>query len=143
MFRKKYNFLQYLLIVLLAIVFFGILLFRIGFVGGNFLLIERAVTQEEKTLGLGNRSDICDYCGMLFLFDESAKRSFWMKDMSFDIDIIWINNYRVVHINQNVRHDIDVKHAYTYEPVDTVLEVSSGYVRRNNVKIGDSVRFIK
>ena len=42
------------------------------------------------------------YLAMLFRFSQAEKYSFWMKDMRFPLDIIWIKNREVVHIEKNI-----------------------------------------
>jgi uncharacterized membrane protein (UPF0127 family) len=66
---------------------------------------------------------------MLFVFEDSAKYSFWMKDMKFLIDIIWLDNDgKVVHIEQNLQPCVSVFICPTYTP------------NRPTICIGDSSR---
>ena len=39
---------------------------------------------------------------MLFVFKRSGRHGFWMKDMNFPIDILWLRNGRVVYVAENV-----------------------------------------
>ena len=58
-----------------------------------------AITSELISKGLAVKNQLKENEAMLFIFEESAKHSFWMKDMKFPIDIIWLDSAsKVVHI---------------------------------------------
>src|SRR5918997_2689834 len=61
-------------------------------VGGMLLTVELAYLPADTSLGLGYREGLAPGTGMLFLFAGPAPRTFWMRDMQFCIDIIWIEN---------------------------------------------------
>lgn len=64
--------------------------------------VEIADSPEERSLGLGGRESLCENCGMLFKFPEAKVYTFWMKDMQFPLDIIWIMEGKIVYIAKNV-----------------------------------------
>ena len=111
-------------------------------VGGANIIVDVAITGEQRSLGLSGRSGLKANEGMLFVFDYPNKYSFWMKDMNFPIDIIWIGeNLRVVYIKKDARPEL---YPETYGPdKDTkyVLEVVAGFADKNNLKEGDKVIF--
>lgn len=107
-------------------------------VGNHSFMAETVADESKRELGLGKRQSLCFDCGMLFVFDEPGKYSFWMKDMLFPIDILWISEGRVVHVEK------DVQPTFTGiltppEISDKVLEVNAGAVERNGIKTGDNV----
>ncbi len=60
-------------------------------------------TPDERAKGLMSRPVLFEDEGMLFVFDKPGEYPFWMKNMNFPIDIIWLNEARrVVHIEANV-----------------------------------------
>ncbi|OGD87644.1 hypothetical protein A2693_01685 [Candidatus Curtissbacteria bacterium RIFCSPHIGHO2_01_FULL_40_12] len=85
--------------------------------------------------------------GMLFVFEKSGLWGFWMKDMKFAIDIIWIDgNKNIVDIAKNVPPEPDDKdrELTVYKPkVEAmyVLEINAGLSDFNNLEIGDAVNF--
>ncbi len=85
--------------------------------------------------------------GMLFVFDKSDSYIFWMKDMKFAIDIIWIDeNKKVVEIAKNVpaepgKNDLQLKQYKPASPAKYVLEVNAGLSDLNNVATGDIASF--
>ena len=70
---------------------------------------------------------------------------FWMKDMKFAIDIIWINDSEIVQIDKNVQPpapntvDEDLLLYIPSQPIDYVLEVNANFTEENNIKVGDSI----
>lgn len=102
---------------------------------------------KDKKTGLSKYDSLPLDQAMLFVFDKSDIYTFWMKDMKFAIDIIWIDqNKKVVDIAKNVppesgKSDAQLKQ---YKPSTTsqyVLEVNAGLSDLNNVRIGDTVIF--
>ena len=114
-------------------------------VGGQTIYVEVADTPEEQARGLSFRNSIGSNDGMLFVFDSPGSYGFWMKDMNFSIDIVWISNDRVVGFEENVDPQIgapikNLKVYYPPEPVDRVLEIKAGGVRRLRVGVGDRIQ---
>lgn len=119
-------------------------------VGEKKIFVEIVNTQEQMELGLSGRQKLTDEQGMLFDFGTPAPRSFWMKDMKFDIDIIWIQNKKIVGITANVPAPANCPspHGNCYLPIyaspsasDMVLEVNAGWGERHNIKAGDKISF--
>lgn len=109
-------------------------------------IVELADSVSKKALGLGKRDSIKENEGMLFLFDGPGTYGFWMKDMRFPIDIIWIRDNKIVDITENVLPEpqksiFNLKVYYPKEPVDKVLEIGAGLVKKYNFKIGDEIKF--
>ncbi len=104
--------------------------------------IEVAQTAEEKELGLSGRESLPQGTGLLFVYEQSGQHKFWMKDMNFSIDIIWIaDDYRVIDITKNLAPDTYPNRFTSSEPSQYALEVNAGYSDQLDVKIGDEFRF--
>lgn len=107
--------------------------------------VEIARTENERRKGLSGKEKLQPNHGMLFVFQEETTPSFWMKDMNFSIDIIWIHNGAIVDIHQEVpppepgTPESDLKLYKPAASVDHVLEVPAGFVEENDIKVGDSV----
>ncbi len=110
----------------------------VKFVNGTTVIVELADTHAERVQGLSGHEPLADDEGMLFLFEMKEIQGFWMKDMLFPIDIIWIDDDTVVGFQQNAQPENPAKTIY-YSPVpmDRVLEVQAGFVAQNEVKVGD------
>jgi uncharacterized membrane protein (UPF0127 family) len=61
------------------------------YVGERPFNIEIAETYDQQSLGLGGRDELKPNTGMFFVFPSPSVQSFWMKDMKFPIDIVWID----------------------------------------------------
>jgi hypothetical protein len=110
-------------------------------VGTQSVIVELARSPEEHAKGLSGRDSLPADRGMLFIFDSYQQPSFWMKDMRFAIDILWINNGRVVGLESDVQPSSnDILPLYTPKtPIKYVLEVPAGWSTQNGVQIGTVV----
>lgn len=110
---------------------------------GQNIRIDLALTPAEHMQGLSGRSQLKEDESMFFVFDQLGRYPFWMKDMKFPIDIIWIGpDLRVIYIKKNAQPE---SYPETYGPdldAKYVLEVVSGFSDKNNLKVGDRVEFI-
>jgi uncharacterized membrane protein (UPF0127 family) len=106
------------------------------------LSVSIADESAEHTLGLSGRSELGEFEGMLFVFPVEDKYGMWMRDMLIPIDIIWINNdFRVVHIEENVSPDTYPESFSSEDPARFVLEVNAFFTQSANVIVGDQVTF--
>jgi uncharacterized membrane protein (UPF0127 family) len=102
---------------------------------------ELALTPEERAQGLSGRPQLEPDAAMLFLFDEPGVPGFWMPDMHFDLDLVWIRGDRIVDLTRSAsRREPDRVHR-PREPSDTVLEVLAGTATLHGWQRGDRVRF--
>jgi len=111
-------------------------------VGNAGLVVEIANTEQEKARGFSNRDTLDMDSGMLFLFSELAVRHFWMKNMRFPIDVLWIARGSVVGLQENIPFQSDTGEVVRFEsnePADMVLEVSAGWIKEHGVSVGDMV----
>lgn len=112
------------------------------FIDNKQFLVEVAQTDAEKSLGLGNRDGLNQNGGMLFVFKKTSKQYFWMKDMKFPIDIVWIDETKkIVGFVEGAMPE-DYPEAYpSPSNVLYVLEIRSGEVKNQGIKIGDLAIF--
>lgn len=95
---------------------------------------------KETQVGLSNRKSLNKDEGMLFIFKEPGNYAFWMKDMKFPIDIIFLNNNKIVTIFQDVKPG-DLSLRQPTEQANRVLEINSGLSKEYNLKKGDIVEY--
>ena len=109
-------------------------------INGAPLLVERATTPAEQARGLARRwCRLSDEEGMYFVYPELNQPTFWMKDMHFSIDILWLANGEVVGVEQHVQPDGGDKRYQPVQLVDRVLEVRAGWISRHHIEIGTRV----
>jgi len=106
--------------------------------------VEVADTSRKRSLGLGKRTGLKKDWGMLFVFENSKTHRFWMKDMQFALDIIWLDNYRIVYILRNVQPAISGEKPAILEPPEPanfVLEIATGRASELGLKQGDLLKY--
>lgn len=106
--------------------------------------VEVAKTETERQMGLSGKESLSSDQGMLFVFDNPDYHSFWMKDMKFPIDIIYLSGEKVVTVVENAEPPISSnENLVIYQPeekADRVLEVSAGTVRKHKITKGSVVK---
>ncbi len=110
---------------------------------GKGLNLEVRDDEIGRVQGLSGRSSLSESSAMLFVFDiESDRYCFWMKDMKFDIDILWLDSKKRI---------VDAKYAaspssYPEEfcpksAARYVLELPAGQALKNGLIIGAQTKF--
>ena len=138
-------------VVIFMLVFISVFLrskvthIRIFLPDGETIIADLAKTEEERTQGLMFRNTLNDDQGMLFVFEEEGLYSFWMKNMNFAIDILWLDRQkRIVHLELNVP-PCKKEPCPTYAPdlpAKYVLELKAGSIERRKLKLFDRIDFI-
>ena len=104
--------------------------------------IEIADDPSEQAQGLSGREYLAQDSGMLFVFPQPTTPAFWMKDMKFSLDFIWIDEGgEIIEITKSVSPATYPKTFMPPSPVKYVLEVNSGWTEKNGVKVGDKIEF--
>jgi uncharacterized protein len=111
-------------------------------IGGAEITYELADIESERSKGLSGRLSLSQKEGMLFVFDSPDMYSFWMKDMKFPIDFIWIDeNRQVIGFLENISPNTYPETFSPPSPVKYVLEVNSGFVEKFGITVGMKVGF--
>lgn len=108
---------------------------------GRSFTVEVADSSAKRELGLGKRDSLPAGQGMYFPFDAAGRWTFWMKDMRFPIDIIWIRDGKVVDIVRSapVPKSIPLETFSPIEPADAVLELNAGAAAEIGLEAGDEI----
>ncbi len=111
---------------------------------GVCLDAELADSEYKRQQGLMFRDGLADRQAMLFIFAEEDRQGFWMRNMRFGLDILWISaGKRIVHIAKAVSPcagepceiiSPDQKARY-------VLEVNAGFADKYGIRLGEKVNF--
>lgn len=111
--------------------------------------VDLAVTEPERRQGLSGREFLAQDAGMLFVFEDEQPRQFWMKDMRFPLDIIWIDGQcRLVGVSADVpipppdADDADIPRAPSNLPAQYVLELNAGEWEQAGLSEGEPVEFL-
>ena len=109
-------------------------------INGREVRVEVAADEASRARGLSGRARLAPDAGLLFIFATPAQPGFWMKEMNFAIDIIWLDEQnRVVDLTQNFKPDSYPEIIRPKKPVKAVLEVNAGLVRQLDLKTGDLI----
>lgn len=105
--------------------------------------VEIVKTDKDKEIGLTKYPSIAQNQGMLFLFDTPGFYVFWMKNMKFPIDLIFIHDTTVVSLVENATPPEKDANITTYSPdssSDKVLEINAGLIKKYNIHKGDQIK---
>ena len=108
------------------------------FAGDHAIDAHVARTPEQRALGLMHRAEMAPDEGMLFICDECAVQSFWMKDTPVPLSIAFLaEDGTILHIEDMEPHSLD-SHACEH-PVRHVLEVPRGWFTERGIRPGERV----
>lgn len=106
------------------------------------LAVDVADELHEQTNGLSRVEYIAENEGMIFIFPGSIIPAFWMKEMNFALDIIWIDAKNIIiGIEKDVWPETFPKIFSPSSPVKYVLEVNAGWSDKNQISLGDKLEF--
>jgi uncharacterized protein len=138
-------------IVILILFLFGVLFFltrneeKIEIqIKDQYLEVLVSKNEEERRRGLSHLDSLNEREGMLFIFQEEVRPLFWMKDMNFPIDIIWIDSQKeIVEITEKIYPETYPQTFSPSIPIKYVVEVNAGWCSEKEIKIGDKLYYEK
>ena len=117
-------------------------------IGEAVYVADLAVSAEERVQGLSGRPSLNTHRAMLFVYEEDAPRTFWMPDMHFPLDMVWIRSDCIV---DGVTSDVPNPPADTPRdelprypstgPVRFILEINAGQAAAHGIVPGSPVQF--
>lgn len=109
----------------------------------NCFHVEIAGIPLKRSIGLSTHEILPLNSGMLFVFPDEHIPGFWMKDMNFSLDIIWINSdFEIVGIEKNLQpcvNEENCKIFYPPEKIEYVLEINSGLSDKYGFEKGEKI----
>lgn len=108
------------------------------------ITVEVVDNPETRQQGLSGRESIGDDEGMLFVFDDVSEHCFWMKDMNFSLDMIWLNEDKeIINIHRDVSPEsyLTEERYCAEEPAKYGLEINSGRAIDLGIEQGEQLRF--
>lgn len=104
-------------------------------------VLQTATTEAQHEQGLSGRSSLAPDEGMIFIYDQPAKRCFWMRDMQFPIDMIWLDaNRRVTSIAPDAKPESYPSAFCSEIPAQYVIELPAGEAARTNIAVGQTLQ---
>src|SRR4030042_2033836 len=105
---------------------------------GKKITVEVVRTEEEKARGLMFRESLGHGEGMLFVYEEEGRLSFWMKNTRIALSIAFIDkNGKIVDIQD--MEPFNLKTHVAAHPAQYALEMNKGWFQRNGIAPGDFV----
>ena len=105
--------------------------------------IDVARTPKEKQIGLSDKKSIPANYGMYFPFEKADYYAFWMKNMKFSIDMIFLRDNKIVTIHSNIpaptTENNNLPLYQPNEPANAVLEITAGLSQKYGFAKGDLV----
>jgi uncharacterized membrane protein (UPF0127 family) len=100
-----------------------------------------ASTSAEQEQGLSDVASLASTTGMLFVFDQPDNYGFWMKDMQFPLDIIWLDqSFKIIHIEHNLLPATYPQVFYPGSPAKYVIEVNAGFAEKFSLNTGQMMQ---
>lgn len=113
-------------------------------IAGVTVAVSIADDEIERSQGLSGAVSLPEMSGKLFIFEETETPAFWMKDMNFPIDIIWIDEGgRIVDITKSFAPETYPLSISPIVPIRFALEVNEGFVDNHGITIGQSANIKK
>lgn len=112
-------------------------------INGKKINLQVVKSDNDKRKGLSGKKSLAEDQGMLFVFDKPDRYGFWMKEMLFPIDIIYINSDKVVYVVKNAPAGGQVENLTVYrpdEPANYVLELNAGQSDKIKIEKGTVVK---
>lgn len=107
-------------------------------INGQKILLEEAKSQRDKIKGLSKRSSIDPNTGMVFFYESPAERAFWMKNVNFPLDIIFMNESQIIRMYKNAKPcTTEICKIYPSKKLtDQIIEVPAGFCKKHKLKKG-------
>ncbi len=109
-------------------------------IGGEAFTLEVASDDESREQGLSGRDNLSQGAGMLFDFGKLGDWQIWMKDMRFNIDILWLDdNGKVVGVETDVSPSTYPQNFGADSPSRYVIELPAGTAEHLGLRVGNAI----
>ena len=105
--------------------------------------VELAITPEDRNQGLSGREVLPEGTGMLFVFESDQHLTFWMPDMNFPLDMVWIDSScHVVDVTLDApvplpgQSRADLPRFSPQSPARFALEINAGEFEAAGIQVG-------
>ncbi|MCC7436496.1 DUF192 domain-containing protein [Candidatus Nomurabacteria bacterium] len=103
-------------------------------IGSMSIPVTVADTEEEQQKGLSGTTSLPQDAGKLFIFNTEGDYGFWMKDMAYSLDIVWIDkNFQIIDITENISPNTYPEVFYPSQKAQYVLELNAGFSTEHNL----------
>ena len=118
---------------------------NVNFPSGGVLKSEVADTPEKLLFGLAFRPNLPEGEAMIFIYGESGPHRIWTKEFQFPVDIIWVDESKIiVHVEKDVPPCFDDPCPWYGPPPNDaryIIESNAGFIARAHVAIDNKLKF--
>ena len=100
--------------------------------------VEIADTEQLRAMGLMHRKSLEENSGMLFIFKDEQKLSFWMKNTLIPLSIAYISRSGEIK-ELHKMYPLDEDSVSSTRSVMYALEMNQGWFEKNSVSAGDFI----
>ncbi len=110
-------------------------------IDGEKILLENAKTERDKIKGLANRPYIEENTGMVFFYESQSEQAFWMRNVNFPLDIIFMRESKITRMYKNAKPcTTEICKIYTSKGLtDKVIELPAGFCKKHKLKKGNFI----
>lgn len=107
------------------------------------IIIEIADNDEDRAQGMMYRSEMADSLGMLFVFDQPKKQSFWMKNTPLSLDIMYVDESGAIESLYKNTTPYSTSKIPSVNEAKYVVEVTGGFTDRYEINVGDMIAYVE
>tara|TARA_R110001583_G_scaffold12612_8_gene55871 strand:- start:6435 stop:6857 length:423 start_codon:yes stop_codon:yes gene_type:complete len=111
-------------------------------VGNKSINVEVADNEDSRNIGMMFRRVLPPEKGMLFVFEDSAPRRFWMKNTYVPLSIAYINSRGII-LNVEKMNPLSESGVWSKGPARYALEMNQGWFKENGISPGDLVKIYR
>jgi hypothetical protein len=121
-------------------------------IGGELFTLELMLDKSSRANGMMRRTDIAKNGGMLFVFPDSIRRSFWMKNCLIDLDIIFLDSRGTITTlyempieapqgeqESHLSYEARLSHYYSNGPSRFAIELRAGSIKRLKLRVNEQI----
>lgn len=102
---------------------------------GQQLVVEVALSPEQRSRGLMNRQEMPADGGMLFILDPQPRQCFWMRNTYIPLTLAFLDEHFTLLQLSDMQPLSDELHCAD-QPASFALEVNQGWFEQHDVEIG-------
>lgn len=110
--------------------------------GQSLVSISVEIADDQRSIkeGLMYRRSLPAQAGMLFVYEDERPRSFWMKNTTIPLDMIFADQFgEIVRIVEKTE-PLSVRSCRSELPARFVVEVNAGFCEKHEVAVGGVIQ---